>query len=106
MRERGSDTQQWDPGWKLNPGPLLRGQSLCTWDAHSTNQAKHCPSNRVYFNQTQNVLVNITKYLCCLIIMELPQFSELIRKSLYVLNGYNIECHERKTCTEAILTEH
>ena len=29
-RERGSDTQQRDPGWELNPGPLQR---LGTWDA-------------------------------------------------------------------------
>ena len=39
-RERGSDTQQRDPGRKSNPGPL---QSLGTWGAHSTNWATRRP---------------------------------------------------------------
>ena len=39
-RERGSDTQQRDPGRELNPGPL---QSLGTWDARSTHWAKWRP---------------------------------------------------------------
>ena len=33
--------EQRDPGW--DPGPLQRGQSLCTWDTRSTHQAKRCP---------------------------------------------------------------
>ena len=32
VRERGSDTQQRDPGWETNPGPLQRGQA----SAHGT----------------------------------------------------------------------
>ena len=34
VRERESDTQQRDPGWESNLGPL---QSLSTWDARSAN---------------------------------------------------------------------
>lgn len=48
--ERGSDMQQRAPGGESNLGPLQRGQSLCTWDARSTNWAKWrpqegCPSD-------------------------------------------------------------
>ena len=50
MRERGRDTQQRAPGWKSNPGPLQRGQSLCTWDARSTNWAKRRPNARLFKN--------------------------------------------------------
>ena len=35
-RERGSDSQQRAPGRDSNPGPLQRGQSLCTWDTLPT----------------------------------------------------------------------
>ena len=41
--ERGSDTQQRTPGWDSNPELLQQGQSLCTWDAYSTNWAKLHP---------------------------------------------------------------
>ena len=40
MRERGSDTQQSDPGRESNPGPLQRGQSLGTWDAALPTELK------------------------------------------------------------------
>ena len=36
MRDKGSDTQQRAPVQNSNPDPLQQGQSLCTWDAHST----------------------------------------------------------------------
>ena len=38
-RDRGSDTQQRDPGQESNSDPMQQGQSLCTWDACSTNWA-------------------------------------------------------------------
>ena len=56
VRERGSDTQQRASGWNSNPGPLQRGQSLCTWDARSTNWAKRRSECRIIFNSTELVL--------------------------------------------------
>ena len=38
-RERWAYTQQSVPGRDSNQGPLQWGQSLCTWDTHSTNWA-------------------------------------------------------------------
>ena len=43
IKERGSDMQQRAPGWESNPDPLQWWQSLCTWDACSTNWAKRAP---------------------------------------------------------------
>ena len=42
-RKRGTDMQQRTQGWDSNPGPLQRGQSLCTWDACSINWTKQRP---------------------------------------------------------------
>ena len=50
MRERGSDRQQRAPGRDSNPGPLQRGQSICTLDACPTNCAKQCPLCLFVFN--------------------------------------------------------
>ena len=44
-RERGSDTQQRDPGREPNPGPL---QSPGTWDTHPTHWAKRRPHVHVW----------------------------------------------------------
>ena len=43
LRERGSDMQQRAPGRDSNLGLLQWGQSLCTWDACSTDGAPLCP---------------------------------------------------------------
>ena len=49
-RERGSDTQQRDPGRESNPGLL---QSLSTWDARSTHWAKRRPPrHRIIMSST------------------------------------------------------
>ena len=34
--------------WESNLGPLQRGQSLCTWDACSTNWAKRRPYDQIF----------------------------------------------------------
>ena len=44
-QEGGGDMQQRVPGLDSNMGPLQRGQSLCTWDARSTNWANVRPEN-------------------------------------------------------------
>ena len=51
MREGGSHRQQRAPGQDSNPGPLQRGQSLCTQDACSTNWAKYVNMHvNMFFN--------------------------------------------------------
>ena len=54
-RERGSDTQQRDQGWKSNPGPL---QSLGTWAARSTHWAKRHPKSLFLTSESMSLYVN------------------------------------------------
>ena len=51
MREGGCDTWQRAPGRDLNPGPLQRGQSSCTWDTCSTSWAKRRPMPGLFLTE-------------------------------------------------------
>ena len=56
-------TQQRAPGQDSNPGLLQRGQSLCTWDSHSTNWANGGTAFPFFFRFSCHALICLAECL-------------------------------------------